>query len=68
MRVIEERYIHEKEAFCNHCGATLGYYPKDVNHYIPRDFYYVKCLCCGKYIEVDKPEDIYYNIVDGYIK
>lgn len=30
MRVIEENHIHEKESFCNHCGAVLGYYPADV--------------------------------------
>lgn len=30
MRVIEERHIHEKESFCNHCGAVLGYYPADI--------------------------------------
>ena len=30
MRVIEEKYVHEKDTFCTHCGSTLGYYPADI--------------------------------------
>lgn len=48
MRVIEERHIHEKEAFCTHCGSTLGYYPADIkldtSHWIQ---VYINCPVCG---------------------
>lgn len=48
MRVIEARHIHEKEAFCTHCGSMLGYYPADVN--IDTSWWieiYIKCPVCG---------------------
>lgn len=56
MRVIEERHIHEKEAFCIHCGSTLGYYPADIkidgsaNDVV----IYIRCPVCGKLIMLEE--------------
>ena len=52
MRVIEERYIHERQAFCIHCGATIGYYPVDIKtkYVSDRIYEFIKCPCCGTHI------------------
>lgn len=54
MRVIEERHIHDKEAFCTHCGTILGYYPADVQiggtSKIRDIDIWIKCPVCGKRI------------------
>ena len=57
MRVIEEKHIHEKEAFCTHCGSTLGYYPADVQIGGTHRTYvidiWITCPVCGKRIILD---------------
>ena len=54
MRIIEERHIHEKEAFCTHCGSTLGYYPADIKLNTSKWIeIYIKCPVCGHKIILD---------------
>ena len=62
MRVIEDRYIKEMQAFCSHCGATIGYYPADIiNKYISNFiFKYLRCPVCGENIVLSRTgEDEY---------
>ena len=56
MRVIEDRYIKEMQAFCTHCGATLGYYPADKKENVAGGYVWeqLKCPICGKLITIKK--------------
>ena len=66
MRVIKVGHIKEKEAFCNHCGAEIGYFPADENTK-RRDkmlYTYIKCPVCGRAVILSKEEDKWTDLLD----
>lgn len=56
MIILSEKHISHREAFCTHCGTTLGYYPEDVQKVtdiIHGVDIWIKCPVCGKKIILD---------------
>lgn len=58
MRVIKEKWIKEEIAFCNYCGAEIGYYPHDkkVKALGTNLVTYLICPVCGKAIILEKED------------
>ena len=56
MEIISYGHIKAKQEFCNGCGATIKYVPRDVQTFKPgtaQSKTYVRCPICGSTIFVD---------------
>lgn len=57
MRIVKNSiHIKEEYAVCRHCGATIGYYPADLQskHISEFVFKYFKCPVCGEPVVLKK--------------
>ena len=66
MRVISIGHLGEAEAFCNHCGAELGYFPADVHRKRigEKYFTYLYCPVCGQSIVLSSEDDPWKELID----
>jgi hypothetical protein len=56
MEIVSYGHIKPREEFCNNCGATLKYVPRDVQTWKPGTHSsktYIRCPVCGSPIFID---------------